>query len=339
MESTLTRDLVVVGASAGGVEALRALAQDLPPDFPAAVFVVLHTAPNSPGLISQILDRAGPLPAAVATDGEPVVPGRIYVAPPDHHLLVKGDRVRTAQGPRENRARPAVDPLFRSAAACCGARVIGVVLTGYLDDGASGLAAVKACGGLAIVQDPEDAAYPDMPQSAIEAAGPDHVVPLNRIGPLLRQLAGAPTAPSPDPPHHVLLEARIAERAMSDIPAENDMGRPVPIGCPECGGPLWEVEEDAVKRYRCHVGHGYTAKALIADQDAAVERALWAALRTMEERANMLRTMAKREADAGRSASAEGFEQRATESHDHAQALRWVLLGSDDEEPAPQAAA
>jgi two-component system chemotaxis response regulator CheB len=329
MESTLTRDLVVVGASAGGVEALRALAQDLPPDFPAAVFVVLHTAPNSPGLISQILDRAGPLPAAVATDGEPVVPGRIYVAPPDHHLLVKGDRVRTAQGPRENRARPAVDPLFRSAAACCGARVIGVVLTGYLDDGASGLAAVKACGGLAIVQDPEDAAYPDMPQSAIEAAGPDHVVPLNRIGPLLRQLAGAPTAPSPAPPHHVLLEARIAERAMSDIPAENDMGRPVPIGCPECGGPLWEVEEDAVKRYRCHVGHGYTAKALIADQDEAVERALWAALRTM----------AKREADAGRSASAEGFEQRATESHDHAQALRWVLLGSDDEEPAPQAAA
>ena len=338
MESSLTRDVVVVGTSAGGVEALRALAQDLPPNFPAAVFAVLHTASNGPGLISGILDRAGPLPAAVAADGEPVEPGRIYVAPPDHHLLVKGDRVRITQGPRENRARPAVDPLFRSAAACCGARVIGVVLTGYLDDGASGLAAVKACGGLTVVQDPDDAAYPDMPQSAIEAADPDYVVPLHGVGPLLRRLAGEPAAPAPDPPRHILLEARIAERAMSDVPAENDMGRPVPVGCPECGGPLWEVEEDAVTRYRCHVGHGYTAQTLIADQDAAVERALWAALRTMEERANMLRTMAGREAEAGRSASAEGFEQRASESHDHAKALRRVLLGVDDEEHAPRAA-
>lgn len=337
MESTLTRDLVVVGASAGGVEALRTLVESLPADFPAAVFVVVHSSSDAPGLLGQILDRAGPLRAALAKDGEPVERGRVYVAPPDYHLLVKGSYIRITRGPRENRARPAVDPLFRSAAACCGPRVIGVVLTGYLDDGASGLVTVKACGGIAVVQDPEDAVYPDMPQSAIDAVEPDHIVSLADLGPLLERLVGAPVAPVADPPRQVVMEARIAERAMSNISLEDDLGHPVPVGCPECGGPLWEVEGDAVKRFRCHVGHGYTARTLVADQDTAVESALWAALRTMEERANMLRTMAKRETEAGRQRSASGFESRATESHAHAGVLRVLLMDQHGAELAATA--
>jgi two-component system chemotaxis response regulator CheB len=184
------------------------------------------------------------------------------------------------------------------------------------------------------VQAPADAVYPDMPESALAAVDADHVVPLAHLGALLGRLAGQPVAPAPDPPAHVIMEARIAERAMSNIPVHNRIGEQVPVGCPECGGMLWEVEEDAVTRYRCHVGHGYTARALVADQDAAVERALWAALRTMEERANMLRSMAKRETEAGRSASASGFEERAAESHGHAKALRRLLLDEGEEELA-----
>ncbi len=318
-------EIVAVGASAGGVEALRDLAASLPADLPAAVFVVLHVASEGPRLLGQILDKAGPLGAALAVSGEPVERGRIYVAPPDEHLLVKEGRVRLARGPRENRARPAVDPLFRSAAVAYGPRVVGVVLTGYLDDGASGLSAVQRCGGVAVVQDPKDAAFPEMPQSALRAVEPDHIVPLGELGALLSHLARTPAGQAMPIPRDIAVEAQIAERAMSDIPSEAFPGEPVPLGCPECGGPLREQDDTAVKRYRCHVGHSYTERALIVDQDAAVERALWTALRTLKERVNMLETMARRETEAGRTSSAKGFEERAAESREHIQHLRSVL--------------
>ena len=325
-------DIIVIGASAGGVEALKEVAASLPADLPAAVFAVLHQSPDAPGMLGKILDRSGPLPAGLASDGEAVEHGRIYVAPPDHHLLVKEGQVVLGRGPRENRSRPAIDPTFRSAAVAYGSRVVGVILTGYLDDGASGLAAVERCGGVTVVQDPEDAAYPDMPESALRAVapgnGPDHIVPLAEVGALLSRLAHTEPGEAVAPPQDIAIEARIAERAMSDIPAEEAMGDQVPVGCPDCGGPLWEVKEDRVKRFRCHVGHAYTERALVADQDDAVERALWAALRTLEERANMLESMARREHDAGRSASGRTYDERAAESREHVAHLRELLLDS-----------
>ncbi len=320
------RDTVVVGASAGGVEALKALAAQLPADFGAAVCVVLHLHAEGPGMLPQILDRAGPLPAADAIEGEPLLPGRIYVAPRDRHLLVKGDRLRITAGPKENRARPAVDPLFRSAAASRGARVVGAILTGMLNDGASGLVAVKRCGGLTVVQDPADAAYPDMPESAQEAAGPDHVVPLSGLGAVLTAAVGQPVQQAVPIPRDIALEAEIAERAMSDIPKEERLGEMVPVSCPECSGPLWSIQADGVHRYRCHVGHGYTAKTLAADQADAVERALWAALRTLEERSRMLSRLAEDERGRGHAASAEAFEARAAEAHEHVARIRGLLL-------------
>lgn len=326
MPQSVGHDVIVVGASAGGVEALRSLAMDLPAGLPAAVFVVLHVASEGPGLLGQILDKAGPLQAAVARNGETVEHGRIYVAPPDQHLLVKDGRVRLTRGPRENRARPAIDPLFRSAGIAYSSRVVGVVLTGYLDDGAAGLSAVQRCGGVAVVQDPSDAAFPEMPHSALRTVKPDYVVPVDELGSLLGHLAREPAGPAVPIPRDVAIEAQIAERAMSDIPAEDFLGDQVPLGCPECGGPLWELDDSSVKRYRCHVGHGYTERTLLVDQDLAVERALWAALRTLEERVNMLETLARREAEAGRTSSASGYEARAAESREHIQHLRSVLL-------------
>lgn len=332
MESSRGHDIIVVGSSAGGVEALKEVAAALPADLPAAVFAVLHQSPDAPGMLGKILDRAGPIPAGMACHNEPIERGRIYVAPPDHHLLIKDGRMVLGRGPRENRARPSIDATFRSASVAYGPRVVGVILTGYLDDGASGIAAVERCGGITVIQDPKDASYPDMPESALRALkagrGPDHLVPLAEIGALLDRLAHTERGEAVEPPRDIVIEANIAERAMSDIPAEEALGDQVPAGCPECGGPLWEVEEDRVKRFRCHVGHAYTERALVADQDDAVERALWVALRTLEERANMLESMARREHEAGRSASGKVYDERAAESRDHVRHLRELLFAN-----------
>ena len=211
MESPRGHDIIVIGASAGGVEALKAIAGVLPGDLPAAVFAVLHQSPDAPGMLGKILDGAGPLAACLAAAGDPVERGRIYVAPPDHHLLVKEGRVALGRGPRENRARPAIDPTFRSAAVAYGSRVVGVILTGYLDDGASGLAAVERCGGVTVIQDPEDAAYPDMPESALRAVapggGPDHIVPLAQIGELLGRLARTEAGEPVEPPRDIVIDS------------------------------------------------------------------------------------------------------------------------------------
>lgn len=331
-------DLVVVGTSAGGVEALQRLAADLPADFPAAVCVVQHVHAEGPGLLAPILDRAGPLPAAFPEDGDALQAGRIIVAPPDHHLLVKEGYVRVTRGPRENRCRPAIDPLLRSAAVAYGPRVVGVVLTGLLDDGASGLLAVQRCGGVTVVQDPDDAAYPDMPRSALQHVEADHVAPLRDLGGLLARLTQEPAVEAHDPPRDIRLEAEIAERAMSDIEKQNEIGHPVPLSCPDCGGPLWEIDADEVRRYRCHVGHAYTGRSLLADQDEAAEEALWVALRTMEERARMLDSLSADERARGRERSARSYAQKADLSRTHADRIRSLLLGGRQEAPTEAAA-
>lgn len=321
------RNVVVVGASTGGGEALTSLLSRLPADFPAGVCVVLHISEGSPATLSDFLSRRCALPVSTARDGEPFGQGHVYLAPPDHHLLLKRGQLRVVMGPRENRVRPAIDPLFRSAGVAYGSSVIGVVLTGLLNDGSAGLAAIKRCGGLAVVQDPADAPFPDMPLNARRAAEVDHCLTLEAMPDLLNRLVREEAAANPLPPGDIVLEVDIAERIMSDVSREETLGHPAPFGCPGCGGPLWEMEDTAVKRYRCHVGHGYTAETLLADQSDAVEKALWVALRTLEERANMLRRMADDERTRNRSSVDRLYTSRAEEAEGQASSVRNLLLG------------
>ena len=294
-KQTTGHDIVVVGASAGGVEALRAIVSRLPEDLPAAVFVVLHVPAIATSVLPAILERAGDLPSAHAEDGAEIERGRIYVAPPDHHLLIQPGFMRVNRGPKENGYRPAIDPMFRTAAATYGSRVVGVILSGVLDDGTAGLAAVKTHGGRALVQDPGDALYPMMPTSAIDAAEPDLVAPADELADLITSLTHervpAGMAPTDDP---LLDDEQYIEidRGASDRPQP---GSPSGFVCPDCGGALWESEEaSGLLRFRCRTGHGYSIETLAAEQTDTVESALWAALRALEERAAMARRMESR---------------------------------------------
>jgi two-component system chemotaxis response regulator CheB len=318
-------DIIVVGASLGGVETLSKLVSGLPHDLPAAVFVVLHVPAESPSALSWLLDRAGPLPASGATDGEAIRPGRIYVAQPDHHLLVKQGYVRVIRGPRENRHRPAIDPLFRSAAASYTSRVVGVVLTGLLDDGTAGLLAIKKCGGVAVVQDPKDALYPDMPRSALANVDVDFTLPLAEIPPLLAQLSTTPVTSSPSVPPEVIAEANASEMIMSDMRDSTNAGTPAALTCPECGGPLFDLTDDRVQRYRCITGHSFTSRSLSAAQDQTLEATLWTALRVLEERASLLEKMAKHEQELGRELSGQAYQEQADEAMRQARTMRdWL---------------
>ena len=309
-------DVIAVGASAGGLDPLRRLVSGLPADLPAAVLVVQHAAPTGPSLLGQILDGAGPLPARPAEDGEAIELGRIYVAPPDRHLLVSDGRLRLSRGPRENRARPAIDPLFRSAAVHARSRVVGVVLSGLLDDGAAGLRAVRRCGGLAVVQDPADAAYPDMPQAALAAAGADHVAPADALGPLLARLAVRPAPDPPPVPQALVTEVRITEHGMSDIDRMDDLGERTPFTCPDCGGVVWALDDPEPPRYRCHTGHAFTERVLLDGQAEATEEALLVAFRTMEERVKLLRKMAASDRTPDYAGRADELERHAERVHD-----------------------
>jgi two-component system, chemotaxis family, protein-glutamate methylesterase/glutaminase len=282
------RPIVVVGASAGGIEALRTLVASLPPDLPASLFVVLHVGATSLSVLPDILTRSGPLAATVAADGEPIRRGRIYVAPPDRHLLVERGRVRVGHGPKEHRFRPAVDPLFRSAAAAYGRRAIGVILSGTLGDGAMGLRALKNRGGLAIVQDPADALFQSMPQRALELVAVDHAVPVAKMG--------------------VLLARVCREGGSGPEPASSDEKWTLAgLVCPDCGGALSEQGEGLGIHFRCHTGHAYDDQSLLPAQDDAIENALFAAARALAEKASLLRRMSSRAQAAGHKRVAEQF--------------------------------
>jgi two-component system chemotaxis response regulator CheB len=234
-------DVIVIGASAGGVEALRTIASGLPADLPATILVVLHMSREGSGLLAPLIDRAGPLRAVQPSDGDRLEKGRIVVARPDHHLVLQDGHVRVMRGPKENRARPAVDPLFRSAALAYGPRVVGVVLTGSLDDGAAGLAAIKRRGGLAVVQDPRDALFPSMPRSALHAVRADHVVPVSEMAALLARAAASPAGSGPGPDDETLrVEVAMSAGEPEDI---DKLGAQSPYSCPECGGVLNPVED------------------------------------------------------------------------------------------------
>jgi two-component system chemotaxis response regulator CheB len=320
-------DIIVVGASAGGVEAISQLTRQLPADLPAAVFVVLHVPAHSPSHLPQILSRKGSLPALHPADGEVISHGRIYIARPDFHMLLEPGRVRLTRGPRENGHRPAVDPLFRTAARAFGPRVVGVILSGTLDDGAAGLAAIKQRGGLAIVQDPEEALYPGMPRSALEVVEIDHSLPVSAIAEVLVRLAHEPVASPDAPPSNGMeIESQMAAFNMDAIEDENRPGQPSTFACPDCGGTLWELTEGDLIRFRCRVGHAWTANGLVAEQSNGIEMALWTALRALEERAALCIRVAERMGSRGLEASAARFRDQATDSKRRAAILRQVLI-------------
>jgi two-component system, chemotaxis family, protein-glutamate methylesterase/glutaminase len=336
MATPTFRRVIVIGASAGGLDALRTLTAELPDDFPSPICVVLHTSPQSPGILGGILARASRLPVRTPRSGEPLRPGRVYVAPPDRHMLLEPGLLRLTRGPRENRFRPAVDPLFRSAAQVYGPAAIGVVLTGNLDDGTAGLATIKQLGGVAIVQDPRDAQYPSMPSSALGVVDPDHCVPLGALAPLLASLAAAPIhAPGGiDVPDHVDIEVAIAREEHPGDAGLERIGVPSPYACPECHGVLLRLKEAHPLRFRCHTGHAYSAENLLAAVEEGIGGTIWNAIRALEEGVLLLRHLAAHQEEAGEGRAAREYRARAIEARRQADALRAVL---DEHRPADAA--
>src|SRR3954468_12891678 len=321
-----THDIVVIGASAGGVEALSALVAELPRSLRAAVFVVLHVS-RGRSVLPEILTRAGRLPAAHPADGDRLEYGRIYVARPDHHLTLEEGVIRVVHGPTENGYRPAVDPLFRSAARVYGPRVIGVILTGALDDGTAGLAAVKEAGGVAIVQDPDEAFASSMPRSARAFVAVDHVLPVREIGVLIAGLTNeqAGSRPVEEGPHVRAIETDLGPPNIA-LDGSDRPGKVSVFTCPECHGTLWEADERGIVRFRCRVGHEYSAESMLAAQTDSVDRALWTALRSVEERAALTHRLAERACKRGHHWVARAFDERALAADGHAAVLRELVV-------------
>src|SRR5215212_10836854 len=328
-----TRDTIVIGASAGGVRALLQLVADLPSDLPAAVFIVLHVPANAPSFLPTILARESSLSVAHAKNGAKIQPGHVYVAPPDQHLVIEDGHMRLVHGPKENLHRPSIDALFRSAARWAGPRVIGVVLTGARDDGKIGMRAIKQRGGMTIVQDPMEAAFPSMPMSVMQEIKVDYSFPLSEIGLLLNQLARETAEeegryPVPD---QVEIEARIAEQEMDSselIASVEKLGNVSKLTCPDCHGALWEINDADILRYRCHVGHAFSAESLNEGQTQMLEVALWSAVRALEEQMMLAKRIVQRARNANHTRAAQLFEKRAQEAEEHSSVIRQVLLSA-----------
>lgn len=318
------RNIIVIGTSAGGLEALDELIGELPSDLPASIFIVQHMAPeNTAEALLHRLNRHKAFHPKLASDGETFKSGRLYIAPPDYHLLIRKKTLLVTKGARENRYRPAIDPLFRSAAVAHGGHVIGVVLTGMLDDGTAGLIAIKKCGGVTVVQDPADAAYPDMPRNALSNLKVDHCVALAGMGRLLERLTHDPPGKRKLIPQDIRTEAEIAERVLSDIGQVNTLGSQVPYNCPNCGGVLWKMAHPDAQRFRCHTGHSFTETALLTSQTEKIEESLWVSLRMLEERRNLLNSMDEKDPRTGGKRS---YAERAKETAVHIERIRSMLL-------------
>lgn len=329
-----TRDIIVIGASAGGVQALTTLVAALPPKLPAAVFIVLHIPAEHPSLLPAILSRDARMRVDHAKNAERIERGRIYVAPPDRHLLIENSNIRLVHGPKENFHRPSIDTLFRSAARWAGPRVIGVVLTGARDDGTVGMRAIKQQGGITIVQDPIEATFPSMPLSVMQDIKVDYSVPLNEIGPLLNRLTREPVAEEGGYllAEEVELEAKIAGQEMDSgelIASVERLGRISKLTCPECNGALWEMNDEELLRYRCHVGHAFSAESLSDGQAEKLEVALWSAVRALEEQLILAKRIVERARKANHHRAATMFERRAEDAERNSGVIRQLLLGDE----------
>jgi two-component system chemotaxis response regulator CheB len=334
---------VVIGASAGGIEALNELVRGLPADFGAPILLVLHIPADSPSLLARILGRARTVKTTTAEDGQRAENGTLYVAPPDRHLIVEADgTLRTPRGPRENRHRPSVDPLFRSAALAYGPHAIGVILSGALDDGTAGLLAIQRRGGITIVQDPDDAAYPGMPKSAIANVEVDHVLPMRDIAnqlaiSLLHEARGA--RDTDDEVKQMTLETKIAEMDANALRGDERPGQPSAFSCPDCGGVLWEIDDGEFTRFRCRVGHAYSPETMLAAQGDVLEEALWTAMKTLEESARLSKRLAAAERERSHEWMAVRFDEKETEARDRADIIRRFLASDDSTVPLAEAPA
>ena len=324
------QDIIVIGGSAGSHAVLKQVLGDLPADFPASIFIATHM-PATASYLPGVLESVCAMRVVAASDGQPIERGCVYVAVPDHHLLVIDGTVRLGDGPRENMARPALDPLFRSAALSYGPRTVGVILSGLLNDGVAGLWAVKACGGTAVVQHPLDAAEDQMPLAALEAVAADEVASARDLAQVLVALAGADAEEHHDCPETIDLEVRIAAGARLGSAALRAIAEPSALSCPDCQGVLSEVRGQKPLRYRCQIGHAQTAEVLAARRDD-VSHALRVALRIMEERVTLVTRMAEDARQSGRSTVAELYEVRAEEFSRYAETLREAALASLREE-------
>ncbi|OON71111.1 chemotaxis protein CheB [Hymenobacter sp. CRA2] len=324
------RDIVVIGASAGGIAALRELVQMLPHDFPAPIFVVQHVAPDSSNSLARLLDAVAPLPVKQPHNGETVEPGTIYIAPADRHMLVENDRILITHGPKENKFRPSIDALFRSVAYSYGPRVIGVVLTGYLDDGTSGLWTVQRLGGVTVVQDPDDAVTPAMPINALQFVKADYVVPLAELAALLVRLT---LEPAPRARRRAAAELELLQLELAIAKQDNafemgiiDKGRLTPFTCPECHGALTQLIEGNIIRYRCHTGHAYTISTLLSEAADSVEAMLYQSMRGLEETKMLLQTLGNHFKQNGRPAAAATFFRKAEKTGAQARVVHDSIL-------------
>jgi two-component system chemotaxis response regulator CheB len=312
------RDIIVVGASAGGVTALRGFVQNLPKDFKGSVFIVLHIPPYTESKLPTILSKAGPLEAVHPQDEEEIVPGKIYVATNDYHLLIARDKVMVKRGPKENRFRPSIDALFRSAAYTYRSRVVGIIFSGILNDGVSGLWTIKQHGGLAIVQNPDDAEHPQLPQNVLEYVEPDYVKPASEIGSLISQLVREKAPEQKQRPEKELkqLEAEvlIAMKGNAFEMGIMNLGEFTPFTCPECHGALVKLVEGDIIRFRCHTGHAYTASSLLAEVSELVESDLWRSVRTLEEMTMLLSNIGEQFEKKNNPEAASLFHAKAEES-------------------------
>lgn len=324
------RDTIVIGGSAGGIDAIQRLLPVFDRTLEAAILVVIHMPANGRSLLDEVIARRTRLETAFAKEGEPILPRRVYIAPPDRHLLVdQQDRLKLWHGPYENHTRPAIDPLFRSAALARGGRVMGVVLSGLLDDGAAGLLSVKRCGGLAFIQAPSDAIEAEMPTRAARALGSnvDAVLPVEALAARIVELVGTEASPSVAP-SDIRLELDMLLGESVGIEALAKTGPPLALSCPECGGPLWGIGERPLQRYRCHTGHAFGLESFLSAQDSQIEQALWAAIKGLEQRSQMLTDLARDEDARGRSKAVSRFSEEAGRLRKHAHTLRDVLMAS-----------
>lgn len=333
-----TRDVIVIGGSAGALEVLQRLLGALPRELPASVFITLHRGHSaSSDLLVEALAPRSALPVVAAEEGRRFEHGIAYVATQDRHLLVGSQHLHVRRGPKENRARPAIDVMFRSAAVHCSTRVIAVLLSGMLDDGTAGLAAVKRCGGIAIVQDPRDTQFPDMPSSAIRNVAVDHVAPVGALSGVLRESCAQRAPPPVAAPEQMRIESLIAAQELMQTPTQHSLGELSPITCPECYGVMTEIRDGDMLRYRCHTGHAYTAAAVMSEQREMWERTLYEALRIRHEQAALYARLLADARGRGRTAEIAHLEQRSLHHDEDTHLLRRLLEHLPEEgEPGPR---